>query len=104
MISPFFTGGKDPGKISFQPLVLAGLVAKIPSFHPGYADLIPEQGIKISLHATIVCCLSDITLTGVSPSCAGGAARWCSYRHQLLLALSLPAEIRNYWASPVESP
>ena len=23
---------------------------------------------------------------------------------QLLLALSLPAEIHNYWASPVESP
>ena len=31
----FFTESKDPGKNSFQPLTLAGLVAKVPGFHPG---------------------------------------------------------------------
>ena len=47
----FFTGGRDPGKNSFKPLALAGLVARIPGFHPGYPGSIPGQGMKISLQA-----------------------------------------------------
>ena len=34
LINAFFTGGKDPGKNIFQPLALAGLVARIPGSHP----------------------------------------------------------------------
>ena len=56
-----FHWGKDPGENSFQPLTLAGLVARIPSFHPGYPGAIPGQGIKISPHATTHCFLTEIT-------------------------------------------
>ena len=34
VINAFFTGSKDPGKNIFQPLALAGLVARIPGSHP----------------------------------------------------------------------
>ena len=42
---------------------LAGVVARIPSFHPGSPGSIPGQGMKISLHATTHCCLSKIKKT-----------------------------------------
>jgi hypothetical protein len=58
----FFTEGKDPGEKSFQPLALAGLVARIPGSHPGFPGSIPGQGIKISLHATDACCLAEIRM------------------------------------------
>ena len=45
MINAFFTGGKDPGKISFYPLVLASLVARVP-IHPSYPDSISGWGIR----------------------------------------------------------
>ena len=38
-------------------------MARIPGFHPGSPASIPGQGIKISLHATTPCCLSEITFT-----------------------------------------
>ena len=57
----FFTGGKDPRKNSFESLALAGLVARIPGFHPGYPGSIPGQGMKISLQAMAHCCLTEIT-------------------------------------------
>jgi len=68
MINAFFTGGKDPGKNSFQPLALAGPVARIPGSHPGYPGLISSQRIKISLHDTSLhvsahCCLAEISTT-----------------------------------------
>ena len=44
----FFTGDKDPRKKSFLSLSFADLMARIPSFHPGYPGSIPEQGFKIS--------------------------------------------------------
>ena len=37
-------------------------MARIPGFHPGYPGSIPGQGIKILLHATTHCCLSEISL------------------------------------------
>ena len=46
MVNAFFTGGKDPGKISFQPLALAGLVARIPGFRSGCPGSVPGQGIR----------------------------------------------------------
>ena len=60
VINAFFTGGKDLGKNSFQPLALAGLEARILGFHPGYPGSIPGQGIKILLHATTPCCLAKV--------------------------------------------
>ena len=60
MINRFFTGGKDPGKNNFKPLALAGLVARITDFYPGYTGSIPGQGIKISFRATTHCCLTEI--------------------------------------------
>ena len=57
------TGDKDPGKNSFWPLALAGLVAGISGSHAGYSGSVPGQGIKISLHATALCCLVEIVLT-----------------------------------------
>ena len=56
-----FHWGKDPGENSFQPLALAGLVARIPSFHPGCPGATPGQGIKSSPHATTHCFLTEIT-------------------------------------------
>ena len=50
-INAFFTGGKDQGKIKL--LALAGLMAWIPGFHPGFPGSTPWQGIKILLHATV---------------------------------------------------
>ena len=50
-------------KNSFQPLALAGLMARIPGSHPGYPGLISDQGIKISLHVTAHCCLIEISTT-----------------------------------------
>ena len=35
-------------------------MARIPGFHPGYPGSIPGPGIKILLHATTHCCLSEI--------------------------------------------
>ena len=63
MRNAFFTGGKDPRKNSFESLALAGLVSRIPGFHPGYPGSIPGQGIKISLHATAHCYPTEITST-----------------------------------------
>ena len=60
MIDAFFAGSKDPGKNSFLPHVLACLVARIPDSHPGFPGSLPGQGIKISLHATALCCLGEI--------------------------------------------
>ena len=59
----FFTGDKDPGKNSFQPLVFAGLVVRISGSHPDYPSLIPRQGIKISLCTTAHYCLPEFRLT-----------------------------------------
>ena len=60
MINVFFTGGKDPWENSFQPLALAGLLARMPGFHPGYSGSVPGQGIKILLQATTQGCLVEI--------------------------------------------
>ena len=59
-INVFFTGSKDLEENSFQPLALAGLVARIPGSYPGYPGSIPGQGIKLSLHATAHYCFSEI--------------------------------------------
>ena len=67
IINAFFTGDKDPGKNTFWPFALAGLVTRIPGSHPGYPGSIPGRGIKISFHATAHCCLTKITPT-YSPS------------------------------------
>ena len=63
VINAFFTGGKDPGKNSFQPLSLAGLVAGISGSHPVYPDSIPWKETKILLHATACCCIIEINIT-----------------------------------------
>ena len=60
MRNAFFTGGKDPRKNSFESLALAGLVARIPGFHPGYPGSSPGQGIMISLGTTVKCCSFEI--------------------------------------------
>ena len=57
-----FTEDNDPGKNSFSPLALAGLVARIPGSQPGYLGSIPGQGIRISLHTTAHCCLAEIKM------------------------------------------
>ena len=64
----FFTGDKDPGKNTFWPFTLAGLVTRIPGSHPGYPGSIPGRGIKISFHATAHSCLTKITPTYSSSS------------------------------------
>ena len=59
MRNAFFTGGKDPRKNSFESLALAGLVARIPGFHPGYPGSIPGQGINKDLashHCSLLPC------------------------------------------------
>ena len=61
-INVFFTGSKDLEENSFQPLALAGLVARIPGSYPGYPGSIPGQRIKILFHATIHCCLAEINI------------------------------------------
>ena len=60
VINVFFTGGKDPWENSFQPLALAGLLAGMLGFHPGYSGSVPGQGIKILLQATAQGCLVEI--------------------------------------------
>ena len=52
-----FHWGQEPG----------GVVARIPSFHPGYPGSIPGQGITISFHATTHCCLSEISTNRLAP-------------------------------------
>jgi len=49
--------------VCFQPV--AGLVARIPVFHPGCPGSIPEQKIKISLQAIAHCCLSEINTSSL---------------------------------------
>ena len=39
---------------------IQGKLARVPGSHPGYACSIPGQEIKISLHATAHCCLTEI--------------------------------------------
>ena len=63
IINTFFTGDKDPGKNTFWPFALAGLVTRIPGSHPGYPGSIPGQEIKILLHTTTPCCLTNINPT-----------------------------------------
>ena len=43
---------------------LAGLVARISGFHPGYPGSILGKGTKFLIQATAHCCLSDINTTG----------------------------------------
>ena len=56
----FSLGTRASEIYSFRPLALAGLVARISGFHPGYPVSIPGQGIKLSLHATAHYCFSEI--------------------------------------------
>ena len=56
-----FQQGQEPGQLCFLASSLpAGLVVRIPGFHPGCPASIPEQGIKISLQAITHCSLSKI--------------------------------------------
>ena len=102
VINAFFTEVKDPGKNSFQPLALAGRVARILGSHPGYPGSISGQGIKISLPATIHCCLSEI-----SQQCAHfclhlGCYSVSSVASVLLKPLQCKCTCRNFrlWLCP----
>ena len=55
-----FQWRQGPVEFCFSPLALAGLLAGIPGFHPGYPGSIPGQGSKISLQVTTHCCVSEI--------------------------------------------
>ena len=54
------TGDKNQGNPALS-LQLAGLVARIPSFHPGCPGSISEQNIKLSLQAITPRCLSEVS-------------------------------------------
>ena len=75
VINAFFTEVIDPGKSSFQPLALAGQVARILGSHPGYPGSIPGKGIKISLPATTYCCLSEIRRLEPARTCFLGLVK-----------------------------
>ena len=99
VINAFFTEVIDPGKSSFQPLALAGQVARILGSHPGYPGSIPGKGIKISLPATTYCCLSEINLNSanifVSKWVVTQSPVWLLYLSNLFSANEL-AEISDY--------
>ena len=85
-----FNKGQESGKFCFLPL--AGLVARIPGFLPGYPGSISEQRIKISLQAITHCSLSEMRTDSCGAGWEEGQSEAVEGGVQLLwpLAHSLP--------------